>query len=506
MSEIESQSFKLTFPQSLGLVLLYLLPALIVTTAMIADYHDRVMGGVNITSSIINVISSGDEKAEDKNGVADTNGTKEQEKANGSSVKSFIEKHRLMVEVAVKKIMDNGELKTQDDWNNALMADPQVGPILKSLQDKLAANKTNGNNTEILNNSEKVVYYYVRFYFGSPDQLEKGEALQDKIENVLRSIWWGNTTVAVLMSLFPFLLLGGRYSSSHNIELTFKQRLANINNDWWMKFVIAFILTYGWIYILNPMGRGASTIEQFLISVDLTRSETLPMFLKSIDVAPVIAGFLGWYLYMLTYFFSKMATNDVASTKVYAVMLQKFLFTWGVTIVFIAVEVDGVVGENANIMAFMIGFFPMAAFSLIKDKGMGMAQSGDKQEQGQLSQLPSITRWQILRLEEEGINSLGTLAYHPRDAIIKSLPRMADLVIVWADISRLHAITGEEDYQKIRPLCLTASEFVRRSGEEAFITALQEAGINNVAEIARLLEQTFPDIRTDLLAHTNKTV
>lgn len=316
-------------------------------------------------------------------------------------------------------------------------------------------------------------------------------AVQGKLEKQVFDIWFSNSLVISVMVLVPFAMLGSAVAFSKGLCLNYEQRLKLMFSGWWMKAIVALVVAYGWMYLVNPDGRGGSTVEQFLITADLSQSRTIPLFLRDFTVTPVIAGFLGWYLYMLTYYFSKIASGDVVSTKVYGVLLQKCLFAWGVTIVFVAAQMQ----ENANIIAFLVGYFPMTAFSLVKDKGLSLLQGKTGQyDKGQLSELPGISRMQVMRLEEEGINSLGELAYRQRGGIDQYLPGMAKLVDYWADIARLYSIVGEDSYAKVRTYCQTASEFIVKVEDPAFKDALAALGIYNTEEYARILVRTFPDL------------
>jgi len=436
---MENKSYPIKLRHGCYLAFLYCLPALIVLTLLLGNYYVRI-----------------------------------------GQVATYVDEQRSAV-VAVKKALEgDGDVAIEalrKHFDISLPLDVNTGLVTAKKLDN--------------SDSNALLDYYIRIYGDDAEETSVGDLQQ--IQHRLIGIWLNNAVLITVMSLIPFMMLGGRFAFSKELKLNFAEKLQLVNSGWWMKLVVGFVIVYGWVYIVNPQGRGASSITQFLIAVDLAQTDTLPMFLRNVDITPIIAGFLGWYLYVITYFFSKMTSNDVVSAQAYGTLLQKFLFTWGVTIVFIATEV----GDNANIMAFLIGYFPMAAFSIIKDKGMSVLQSNPQQEQGQLSELPGISRWQILRLEEEGIDSLGALAYRDRKSLDQYMPSMAKLVDFWADIARLYAITGQSRYEKLQGFCLSASEFVRRAEEPEFINQAASIGITNVAELARLLKRTFPDLEVE---------
>ncbi|MFC1747785.1 hypothetical protein ACFL2V_03175 [Pseudomonadota bacterium] len=456
------KTHRLPIGQSLSIIALYCLPALLVLSYIMYDYHER-------TAQIAVHIS-------EQWGIVDK-AYKEHIVQGGGTLSS-------LEELVCKENTHPVSPQTDAD-GNPLPVSSATGTRNCKIEKYFIRDYQKLNHlasSEIKNGSDNNIE--------TEGETNSNEILiKTSIESQIREIWIANSLIIGVMVLVPFTLLGSGMAFSTTLNLSYEQRIRLMTSGWWMKAVVALVIAYGWMYLVNPHGRGGSTIEQFLIAVDLSQSKTLPLFLRDFTITPVIAGFLGWYLYMLTYFFSKMTSDDVASTKAYGALLQKFLFTWGVTIVFIAAQMQ----ENANIIAFVIGYFPMAAFSLVKDKGLSMLQGG-KQEKGQLSELPGISRWQIMRLEEEGINSLGSLAYRERESIDQHLPGMSKLVDYWTDISRLYTIVGEDNYGKIRNHCQTASEFIIRAGDPVFIEALAAIDINNTAEYARILPITFPDL------------
>ena len=436
--------------QSLYLTLLYCLPVLLVAAVLLINYKLR-----------------------------------------SDQAESYIVKQQEIVDSVYDSIVSEARKKDIDD-----------------IPDYVSTNLRKSQTLGVLLNSENVdprtkelLEYYIGYYRNSAKSSTQttSDHARNQIMWAMRFIWLGNSFIVVMMALTPFMLLGGRLSTSPALPLDYAQRISAVSAGWWLKLIVALILVYGWIYILNPSGRGASSVLQFIKTVDMGNMDTLPLFLQGRSITPVIAGFLGWYLYLLTYFFSKMAANDVVSSQVYGTMLQKFLFTWGVTVAFISASGEsggtGVMAGNGNIVAFLLGYFPMAAFSLIKDKGMTLLQGVDTREKGQLSELPGISRWQILRLEEEGINSLASLAYRNLDCLKLYLPGMAKLAAFWTDIARLYTIVGKSNYAKLKLHCQTASEFVRKSSDPEFVKAIANAGIGNPSEIARLLAETFPALQ-----------
>ncbi len=278
---------------------------------------------------------------------------------------------------------------------------------------------------------------------------------------------------------------------SSKLPATAAERRRATRAGWWLKLMVASAMAIGWMYILNPYGRGASTIQQLLIGLDVFRADTLPLYIKAVISSPVIAGFLGWYLHLLSYFFVKAINEDVISARVYSLLFRKFLFTYGVALILPPIQSVGE-SQQLSLMVFFIGYFPLSALSLLKESAGKLAQ-GMQPEKGQLSELTGVSRWEITRLQEKGIDSIATLAYTPPDDIKTAIPAMAPLVDFWIDIAQLYTLLGQDNYQKVKPLCMTASEFVIKARDGAFCDAVQAAGAGDAGEVARLLVRTFAD-------------
>ena len=78
--------------------------------------------------------------------------------------------------------------------------------------------------------------------------------------------------------------------------------------------------------------------------------------------------------------------------------------------------------EKVSLVVFMLGFFPLIAFSFIKEQAAKLTNS--KIKGGDLSILPGISRWQILRLEEEGIDTMAELAAIDKLTIVGTIPQI----------------------------------------------------------------------------------
>jgi hypothetical protein len=140
---------------------------------------------------------------------------------------------------------------------------------------------------------------------------------------------------------------------------------------------------------------------------------------------------------------------------------------------------------------FLIGFFPLSAMSMIRDYGMKMVQGSAKQEDS-LTQIPALSRWQIIRLEEEAIDTVPALAAANPAALKAATPLRPEMIDFWIDCARLLSLLGAEKYELIKGTCITATEFILRTDDPDFVENSKiNHDINNTKEIARVLQETF---------------
>jgi len=385
----------------------------------------------------------------------------------------------------------------------------EVTDTIMLFKKKVEANSTgesllNGQSDVQSGNS---ITHLIRFLESSTLEVKEGDGVVQKVDinegfvrQKLFEIWLGNSFYIAAMVMLPYILFGSRLAFSGRIKLSPIERLETTYTNWWMKFIVACVIALGWVYVLNSTGRGESTLTQFLIKVDFSQHDSIPVFIQSMGMAPVIAGFLGWYLYMLTYFFSKLVHHDVVSARVYSLMFKKFLFTYGIAMIIPSVEIASSAvayiqtGQGQSVLMFFIGYFPLAAFSMLKEKGLKLG--GDlKTDTGYLSELPGISRWQVLRLEEEGIDNMAALAYASQKRLREGLLSMATILNLWIDIAQLYVVVGHDAYQKLMKRCKSASGFINKvkQADAEFVKYVQEQEIGDADEICRLLERTFGD-------------
>lgn len=307
------------------------------------------------------------------------------------------------------------------------------------------------------------------------------------IQQKLRNIWFQYSMFISIMACLPFAMLGIRVAfrdTRNDIHET--DRIQALTGDWWMKFLVAYTIVTGWLYTVNPLGRGGSILSEFINTQDIFTNNTLPGFIVTTDVPLVVAGFLGWYLNLVSYFISKLYYDDVFGTRIYRFLVGKLLFTYGISLIISSVD-----ASQGKVVIFLIGYFPLSALTILKEFGVKALQGGT-QDKGSLSELPSISRAQILRLNEEGIDSIGALATYPKIDELKKFQRsIAPMVDLWVDCARLYSVIGDEAYLKTKGTCATASEFLRIHNTPEFKEEVKKAAVRNPEEIARQIRQMF---------------
>ena len=314
--------------------------------------------------------------------------------------------------------------------------------------------------------------------------------LSKDVDRKLRDIFLYNSITVLVMALLPYLLMGSLLAKSKRISLNLDQRIDAAQSNGWLKFILGLIMSIGWLYIINPLGRGASTYYQFAIAAGLNSEDTIPIYIQTEIMVPVLAGFFGWYLHLTGYIFTKLVHHDVISARVYNMLFKKFIIVYGIALV---LPESGLIEseQNAAFFMFIIGLFPLSAMSVLIEAA---SKIGTKHQTpvGTLSLLPGISRWQILRLEEEGVDSMASLANIESKTVSENLQFIRRMVFYWRDIAQLYTIVGHDAFMKIKGHCFTASEFVKRSEEENFREEINSIeGVGQAREIARLIEATF---------------
>jgi hypothetical protein len=372
------------------------------------------------------------------------------------------------------------------------------------------------NEREIPAQLQKIINVVKANGWSSCQQNTSSVAVNLTVPQYIRSYfltaWSANSVVITVLTLLPFAILGMglmlkyHYSQSYHppsealhdrLELDDKDQYLSYRTiafkDFFVKFLVGFVITVGWLYIFNPNGQAASAINDWLRNTDIVASDTAPNFFnfKDSSLKHALAAVFGWYLYLLGYFSYRFYKSDVLGTRVYNVLFKKFLFVIGVAFIITSV---GATSNESLLLIFLIGFFPLSALTLLTEFGSKRLSVGE--DQTSLSILPGMSTWQILRLEEEGIDSLSSLANSDAASlnnVISSEVIGREILETWIDQARLVTVLGTKRWTDLNGICERASEFVRKESikDPRFITKLADKNVFNADEISKTLQRNF---------------
>ncbi len=334
----------------------------------------------------------------------------------------------------------------------------------------------------------------------------KGEPTAWKyIKDYFLRPWAANSLTIATLTLFPFGILGlglalkyhrqqGKENDSSKRENAYLKFRGIAFKDFVLKAVIGFVIAFGWLYIFNPHGQAASAINDWLRNIDiLSATDTAPNFFnfKDSSIKHALAAVFGWYLYLLGYFSYRFYKSDVLGTKVYNVLFKKFLFVIGVAFIISSI---GASSNESLLLVFLIGFFPLSAVTLLTEFGNKRLSMGE--DQTSLSILHGVSTWQILRLEEEGIDSISALANADAETLKASISNEVitpETLDTWIDQARLIAVIGTKRWTELNGICEKASEFVKKESlkDPAFMSKLAEKSVFNADEISNTLQRNF---------------
>ena len=317
------------------------------------------------------------------------------------------------------------------------------------------------------------------------------------IQGYFVRIWIANSVVIATLTLLPFGIMGVglvlKFHSTDREKETYNVYKRIASRAFFLKALVAFVMTVGWLYIFNPNGQAASAINDWLRNTNIIANDTAPNFFnfKDSSLKHALAAVFGWYLYLLGYFSYRFYKSDVLGTRIYNVLFKKFLFVVGIAFIISSV---GATSNESLLLIFLIGFFPLSAITLLTEFGNKRLTAGE--DQTSLSILPGISTWQILRLEEEGLDSLSSLANSDAATlsnVISGEVITTETLVTWIDQARLITVVGTKRWTELNGICERASEFVRKESthEPNFLKKLAEKNMFNADEISRTLQGNF---------------
>ncbi|WP_182870545.1 hypothetical protein [Stieleria mannarensis] len=302
--------------------------------------------------------------------------------------------------------------------------------------------------------------------------------------------------IIVFMTILPFLVFGislsgdeEQYRRSQQLE-DHKSGIVQVfvNRGYGKRFILALIVAYSASLHVCPDGRAASTVEDFISVHSATENSTYAQFLhpQNSDIAPVLAGLLGWYVHLLMTFFYRAVRRDVVSTSILTLMVQRFFLVLGLSMA-VRMTLVGATGQltGSVLLLFIAGVFPTDAVRLLTTYVNKSLPTVD--EPTPLTELEVIPFGKVSRLAEEGIHDVVDLAAIDlqRMAMLTTIP-IADLER-WVDRAKLAKVVGAKVYAKLHPHCATASYLCEHLHDEDFRAKLTELEFHRVDEIARQL-------------------
>jgi hypothetical protein len=152
------------------------------------------------------------------------------------------------------------------------------------------------------------------------------------------------------------------------------------------------IMCLGWVLVLQPELLGA-----------LSLGNVVPSGQPRLPVEPLQFGFLGAYTFIIQDLVRRYYRDDLR-TSGYIAAISRIVFS-AVLIMTVNLMWSGGAGQQENILAFFIGFFPQIGLQVLKTgltKPLG-ALLPSLQTDYPLSSLDGLNFWYEARLNEEGI-------------------------------------------------------------------------------------------------------
>jgi|GEM_PF-6351710 len=325
------------------------------------------------------------------------------------------------------------------------------------------------------------------------------QASQGAMRKSFLDAWISNGLFIATLSLLPFSLLALGLALKYDEDLLtdaekkhrYKSYRTIATRSFIMKYLVGFIIAFGWLYTFNANGQAASAINDWLLNNNVIANDTAPLFfnLRDSSIKHAIVAVLGWYLYLLGYFIYRFDKSDVFGTRIYNVLFKKFLFVIGVALIFSGI---GAASTETMILVFLVGMFPLSAVTLLTEFGNKRLSMGE--DQTSLSTIPGISTWQVMRLEEEGIDSLSALAEADYQELSKSISSQVikpDRLRDWIDQARLITVLGPKRWLELNGICERASVFVQQKDKPEFKVMLATKNVMNYDEIVGTLETSY---------------
>ena len=299
---------------------------------------------------------------------------------------------------------------------------------------------------------------------------------------------------AVLIIFFPALFISGFWRAAQGIEearqpgrlstfaanVWYRRYRALLESQkhrfFWRRAGFAFLLGYGVLYLLAPLGVKAMAFGDYLTRSAIPGEPTYPFLLTAFLQAPAFSvGFAGFYLYSLTLVVRRYITHDL-NDRIFVP-----LFLRGITVALLGWVLASVGEEGgvSRVLVFAVGIFPSAGLQAIAKMTQTTVDRLSNEGSSGFKTIPEIDFWKETTLQELGINDFNDLARANLDELLVSIGMNPGVLLRAVDRSVLVHVLGAEAAEKLAAIPLfTASDLVLYTrGQSAWTPYWNAVGI-----------------------------
>lgn len=295
---------------------------------------------------------------------------------------------------------------------------------------------------------------------------------------LLANAWFPATIQTVLTLFFPALFIASFWRAVQGIgkgsalaregfptfasEVWYRRYRSLLEDQdhtfFWRRVGFAFLIGYGSLYLVAPLGLKAMTIGEYLALHAIPGEPTYPFLLTAFERAqPFTIGFAGYFLYALTSFVRRFATHDLHDR----IFLP--LFIRGITVAILS-WVLATVGEEgglSRVLVFAAGIFPQAGLQAIAKMTQSTVDRLSAEGASGFKTIPEIDFWKETTLQELGINDFNDLAKADLRELVVALGMNPAVLVRATDRAVLVHLLGAAAADKLVAIPLfTASEVV----------------------------------------------
>lgn len=295
---------------------------------------------------------------------------------------------------------------------------------------------------------------------------------------MLANLWFPASFQAVLILFFPALFIASFWRAAQGVEKgsalarqgfpTFAsevwyRRYRSLLEDqnhafFWRRAGFAFLLGYGSLYLLAPLGLKAMTIGEYLALHAIPGEPTYPFLLTAFQRAqPFTIGFAGYFLYALTAFVRRYSTHELHDR------IFMPLFIRGITVALLSwvLATLGEAGGLSRVLVFAAGIFPQAGLQAIAKMTQTTVDRLSAEGTSGFKTIPEIDFWKETTLQEIGVNDFNDLAKADLRELVVTLGMNPAVLVRAADRAVLVHLLGAAAADKLAAVPLyTASEVV----------------------------------------------